>query len=396
MGKKKITVVGGPFSQDIDPVLRLVPKGSGKLAEEIALELEKEFMVERLGNFTTAKPCSIAVLADELKSLNTNVVVFLPHLPNVTVEYSPTKIRLPDYEQEGVIKIWPAAKLVASIKKLHPNCLLVPFKLADDNTTTVEIVRWMLKLHAGLAVYSRLGDINNYTIIDALANKIEVTRQGLPKALTEEIRKNLSGIRRGSQQVGQDVPKVPQLEQLVAFSRKMQPAFSQIMEKNVMSGRWPGNISFRCSHGFLSARDSSGFVITKRDVDKTGLTEKDFVQVSLELLDNKLAYSGADNAKPSVDAPVHRLIYKNLSWVKAIVHGHLQVEGNPVFEGQITRWPCGAENEADEIIRVAPKDALPLWVANINGHGFIALIGDENLEKGLNALSSLNFSSDKS
>jgi hypothetical protein len=33
---KKVTVIGGPFAQQVDPVLQLVPSGKGQLAAAIA------------------------------------------------------------------------------------------------------------------------------------------------------------------------------------------------------------------------------------------------------------------------------------------------------------------------------------------------------------------------
>lgn len=388
--KKKVIIVGGPVAQKIDPVLNLVPTGKGGLANEIAIQLENVFQVERVGNFPGGEVCDFFSLQKKIVDFSGDAVVFLPHLPNFIIEESQSKIRL-SKNGTGELKIQQAPKLVAEIKKLHPNCLLVPFKLADGGMSVVEIVRWMLQLHAGLAVYSRIGKKDEYFIIDALANQIKTDRKNLPQLLSQEIERVLAVTRRGSKRVSGEVPEVSCLEDFVTFSRKMQPAFSQIIEKNVASGRWPGNFSFRCTHGFISGRCDGGFIITKRDVDKTGLTVNDFVWVDETLRDDHLAYSGIVGNKPSVDAPVHRIIYEKLAWVKAIVHGHLQVSGENVSEYQISLWPCGAENEAYEILEYAPLEKRSLWVINVPGHGFVALIGDSNLADALNMLSSIKF-----
>lgn len=136
----------------------------------------------------------------------------------------------------------------------------------------------------------------------------------------------------------------------------------------------------------MSTRLGEGFAITKRNVEKSGLTEKDFVWVDGSLHDGKLHYSGSAEAKPSIDAPVHRMIYAELPWVRAIVHGHLFYEGTDTYPEKLTRWPCGAENEAYEIIAKAPKESRNLWVANVKGHGFVALIGSEPITIGLKKL----------
>jgi len=385
-----VRVVGGPIAQKIDLVLSLVPSGGGKLAGEISQHLENDFEVERIGNFPKGQNVDFDSLQKMIPKFSADAVVFLPHLPNVLIEEQKGKIRLAE-GGESYLKIRQAPKLVREIKKAQPNCLLIPFKLAEPDMGVAEIVRWMLKLHAGLAVYSRLGEKDKYTIIDVFANQKKVSRAELPQQLSQEIQRILSVTRRGSSRISKEVPVVANLYDFVNFSQKMQPAFSQIIERNVASGRWPGNFSFRCTYGFISSRCEGGFVITKRDVDKTGISEKDFVWVADELQDERLVYSTGGENKPSVDAPVHRIIYENLSWVKAIVHGHLQAEGELVAESTVSLWPCGAENEAHEILEFAPKDKRSLWVVNVPGHGFIALIGDDDPYEALEKLSQLNF-----
>lgn len=389
---KTIAIIGGPFPQQVDPVLQLVPTGRGQLAAKIADEFEQRFdRVERIGNFPGGKPCDFSELQQAIEALNADVVVFLPHLPNVLVNFSPTKLRLQDGETSA-IKIRPAPKLVQRIKRIYPETLLVPFKLADPDMSRAEIVRWMLELHAGLAVYSRLGESDHYYIIDALGNEIALSKAELPAALVETAWQFLKAVRRRSDRKGTRVPPVPHLEKLIAFSRKMQPAFSQIIERNAASGRWPGNFSFRCTYGFLSSRVRDGFIITRRNVDKVGLAAKDFVWVSFDLEDDKLVFYGLEGVKPSIDAPVHRVIYSKLPWVQSIVHGHLQVYGACVHPHKLPRWPCGAENEAFDIIAAAPTDRVPeLWVANVEGHGFVALIGSQDPETALRELSELKF-----
>ncbi|GEM_PF-2215501 len=391
--KKKVYVIGGPFPQQVDPVLQLIPTGKGKLAAAIADTFEVNGqIVERWGNFDGGVPLTFDELAESLDTLETdaNVVIFLPHLPNILIEPSQTKIRV-NADEESNLKVRASPKLVTRIKKQHPQVLLVPFKLADPDMPRVEIVRWMLELHAGLAVYSRLGDSSQYYIIDALANEIPVSKIDLPDRLVQEVSHFLQAKRRRSIHKGEYIPQVPYLNEIVDFSKKMQPAFSQIIERNVSSGRWPGNFSFRCTHGFLSSRVEDGFIITRRNVDKTGLTQDDFVFVSLQLENDSLIYSGASGMKPSIDAPVHRIIYEKIPWVNSIVHGHLQAHGEVIYSEKLRRWPCGAENEAHDIIAVAPKKQQNLWIVNIEGHGFVALIGTNTPTEALHSLSQLHF-----
>ncbi len=388
---KKITVIGGPISQAIDPVLNLVPSGRGELAHKIALEFERQFTdVDRLGNFEQSKKCDYVDLEQEVINLKSDVVIFLPHIANVLVDKQATKIRVAEGEESG-IKVISAPKLVNLVKQFHPEVLLVPFKLAEQDMGKAKIVKWMLEAHAALAVYSRLGNSKSFWIIDALGNETPVAKADLPVELVAQVQKYLQAIRRRSVKKGEAVPPVPHLEDWVNFSRQMQPAFSQIMERNVATGRWPGNFSFRCTHGFMSERCEQGFVITKRNVAKSGLQPDDFVLVNLELEDEQLSYQAKGEAKPSIDAPIHRLIYEKLSWVKSIVHGHLHIVLPPEADVMLEQWPCGAENEAIELLEIAPQEKSPLWVVNVTGHGFIALIGDEDPSASLEELSRLDY-----
>ncbi|MCX6744925.1 MAG: class II aldolase/adducin family protein [Candidatus Parcubacteria bacterium] len=388
---KKITVIGGPIAQAIDPVLNLVPTGKGKLAHQVASEFSKHFNeVDRLGNFEGSKKCDYVDLEQEVLNLQSDVVIFLPHIANVLVEKQNAKIRVAE-GWTGEIKITGAPKLLNLVKKFHPEVLLVPFKLAEADMGKAEIVKWMLESHAALAVYSRLGNSQSFWIIDALGNEIPVSKNDLPGELVAQVKKYLQAVRRRSVKIGEAVPEVPHLETWVNFSRKMQPAFSQLMERNVATGRWPGNFSFRCTHGFLSERCEQGFVITKRNVAKSGLQPDDFVLVNLELEDDQLSYQAKGEAKPSIDAPIHRLIYEKLAWVKSIVHGHLHIVLPPEIDFMLEQWPCGAENEALELLEIAPQETVPLWVINISGHGFIALIGAEDPSDSLEELSRLDY-----
>ncbi|NTW14373.1 MAG: class II aldolase/adducin family protein [Candidatus Moranbacteria bacterium] len=388
MRNVKIAVFGGPVPQRLDAVTNLVPTGNGRLARSIADELSGHFDdVEFIGNTDGVMKYDFDMMEQAVDTTEADVIVFLPHLPNVLVTPVEGKMRAADLSNGRTrLDFRPAPKLLQRVKKLHPEALLVPFKIVEKGTPLVEIIRFMLRAHAALAVYSYLGDSRNFTIVDALGNEIRCEKERLPGMLAREILRFVRAVRRRSVRVGERIPPVPKLDTFVDFSRAMQPAFAQIVEKNVGSGRWPGNFSFRCTHGFSSVRAGEGFVITKRNVAKTGLTEEDFVYVDVGLHEGALRFFGQVEAKPSIDAPVHRVIYEHLPWVSAIVHGHLFCHGEHVHPGNLERWPCGAENEAYDIVARAPRETRDLWVANVDGHGFVALIGSDPLETGLDML----------
>jgi ribulose-5-phosphate 4-epimerase/fuculose-1-phosphate aldolase len=383
--KKKVAVFGGPVLQKIDPVLKLVPTGKGLLAGEIADGLENDFIVKRIGNFPGGECCDFDRMQKMIVNLQADAVVFLPHLPNVLVDCADDKIRIAE-GQTFSLNLKPAPKLVKEVKKLHPAILLVPFKLASENQGTVEIISWLLSIHAAFGVVSQLGRKDEFSIVEVLGQVTKVNREELPRLLAEKIDFYLSVIRRRSVKKGDEVPKAPYVDALVKFSRQMQPTFANVLKNHANVGRWPGNFSFRCSYGFLSSRAADGFLITKRDVDKSGLDQSGFVFVEKDLTKNALVYSAKGDAKPSVDAPVHRYIYEHLSWVKSIIHGHVHFGGDFTYPENLPFWPCGAENEAIEIVEVAPKEKTKLWIVNVTQHGFVALIGDDNPEEALKIL----------
>lgn len=81
------------------------------------------------------------------------------------------------------------------IKKIHPEVLLVPFKIIEKDKGLGDVLRWMLDIHAALAVYSYLGESKTYHIVDALGNGITVSKDNLPEVLAEEILKVAPKIR---------------------------------------------------------------------------------------------------------------------------------------------------------------------------------------------------------
>lgn len=386
--RKTVIVVGGPIRQKLDPVFDVVPSGNGQMAENIAKELEKSFSVQRIGSFPGGNNCYFHELQETLSnSLEADAIIFLANLPNVLFDYSEEKIRAQPGEA-GQITFRGAEKLVGKIKQKHKRALLVPFKLANQNMTRIEIVKWMLNLHSNLAVYSRLGDPSrNYWIIDVFGNETQVTKDKLPSALSSQLAHYLKAVRRTSRYFGPEMfqllPPNPSIPAFQRFAAEAIDAFSQLAEKNVKSGRWPGNFSSR-----IGAHHNT-FIITKRDVDKNALEMKDFVMVDLFLDEyDQIRFWGEKGLKPSTDAPVHRIIYDKMPWVKHIVHGHLELKpGDFVHPESLTFWPCGSENEGYDIVAAAPRlIGPPLWAVNIQGHGFVALLGEQDPTPALQTL----------
>lgn len=127
-----------------------------------------------------------------------------------------------------------------------------------------------------------------------------------------------------------------------------------------------GEDSFRCAKGMPSFRAADGIYVSPRHLDKK-ITADDFIKV---WEDDGLCYAG--DRKPAVDAPVHMALYKALPQVNYIIHSHCYIKGASMTA---KAYPCGALQEADEILKLCnKKDAY--FAVNELGHGSILMAAD--------------------
>ena len=114
--------------------------------------------------------------------------------------------------------------------------------------------------------------------------------------------------------------------------------------------RFVGNASLRfktptrCMNGFPAIRKDDYVLISRRNVDKTGISEKDFVVCHLND-DGNTVYSGMN--KPSVDTPVQLRLFKALPNIDYILHGHCYVKDAIMTDRAI---PCGAVEEVNAVL----------------------------------------------
>ena len=143
--------------------------------------------------------------------------------------------------------------------------------------------------------------------------------------------------------------------------------------------RFVGNASLRfreptrCMNGFPAIRKDNVILISRRNVDKTGISEKDFVPCYLDDNGNTI-YSGQN--KPSVDTPVQLRLFRELPNIDYILHGHVYIK-----EAQMTSMaiPCGAIEEVDEILKIVDKNT-DFTTINLKGHGCLILSSADKLD----------------
>lgn len=149
--------------------------------------------------------------------------------------------------------------------------------------------------------------------------------------------------------------------------------------------RFVGNASLRfksptrCMSGFPAIRKDNLVLISRRNVDKTGISEKDFVACALDD-SGSVAYTG-DN-KPSVDSPVQLRLFKALPNIDYILHGHCYIEDAPFTDMAI---PCGAVEEADAVTGLIEKHYggcdKTYYAINLRGHGCLVMANTAELDR---------------
>ena len=149
--------------------------------------------------------------------------------------------------------------------------------------------------------------------------------------------------------------------------------------------RFVGNASLRfkkptrCMNGFPAMRKEGYILISRRNVDKTGISEKDFVPCFLDE-DGNVAFVGEN--KPSVDSPVQLRIFNKLPNVDYILHGHCYIKDAPMTSLAI---PCGAVEEVDEVIKCIEDNFKTFdnkfYAINLKGHGCLIMANEEELDR---------------
>lgn len=127
---------------------------------------------------------------------------------------------------------------------------------------------------------------------------------------------------------------------------------------------------YRCCKGMPSIRKNNYIIVSAREVENEFIEQTDLVAVYKQ--NNEIYYSG--NKKPSVDTPIHLMLYDKLPNINYIIHNHNYIKNAPFTKNSI---PCGAIEEADEVINTIENSYnsfdLNQYIINEIGHGSIIL-----------------------
>ena len=248
-------------------------------------------------------------------------------------------------------------KLIQEIKKKNETCVLVTSKRNFGEYTFNDIVAHGLRNKSNLMVeISKQGERFNGRILDPLGNVFLDYEEdfGIVGKVVEKRGEELLGYTRVRSERIDGSASVPNEEEFFRKVRYCGDLFDRISpHKN--GDRYFGNASFT---------DGKMVYMSRRNIDKKDMKREGFVPLLPGL---PVRYSGN---KPSVDAQVQLKLYEHYRNARYIIHGHVFVAGAQ-FTDRIV--PCGAIEEAEDVIKTHPDPADINFAVNLRGHGTVVI-----------------------
>ena len=300
---------------------------------------------------------------------------------------------------------------IRNVKEINPRCMLITSKRNDfvnpeDKNPKrkydfEDLLQRALATKANLCFeFTKMGDkLFNIRVFDPLGC-IWYDGTDIMNAVRQTVMRlyDLKSVTR-RQSVHQDGnPDITFNEtdkKFLSFVRESAKTFHELMCLPKDVKRFVGNASLRfktptrCMNGFPAIRKDDMILMSRRNVDKTGIDEDDFVPCYLE--DNgNVAYFG-DN-KPSVDSPVQLRLFEEFPSIDYILHGHCYIKNALMTTSPV---PCGAIEEIDEIMKVAKHRCkasgetmqdIKNFVLNLKGHGCLIMSSADELDNTINEL----------
>ena len=284
------------------------------------------------------------------KSPNYDVIVWMPNISNE----SPKRLK--------------------HLKELYPHAILVMSKWdAECKYSYLHLAAKMLQVKANLMLH--LDNLNGKfigRILDPLGNQFisegrnSADVENIAEILGKRIVQLLRVTRLGSIEHPAELnTPAPQEDEFFKIARQHAETFHNIIHADTT--RFLGNLSFRCEHGFPSYRDADYVFVSQRNIDKRFIVQDGFVAVKLDP-GGRVHYYGSQ--KPSVDTPVQLELYRYYKHVKYMLHSHVYIDKAPFTKSIL---PCGAIEEANEIIHLYQDRESSNFCVNLMGHGSLIL-----------------------
>jgi hypothetical protein len=262
----------------------------------------------------------------------------------------------------------------AILKSKHNSFVLVSSKRnLDEKLTTFDMICDALKIKSNLTLeFKKNQDRYVSRILDPLGNVfLDFTSDFdiVGKVLGKRVNELTTYTRMKSESVGErlDVSVNDEFLELIKHDAN---CFSNLLYSNPEAvTRHMGNASFRCANGFPSFKKEGFIYVSRRNVDKRGIDKDSFVAVDVN--SKELNYFGGK--KPSVDTPIQIKLYQNYKNINFMLHSHNYILDAPYTSRII---PCGALEEADDILEVFPDLNLKKLAVNLKGHGSVVASHD--------------------
>lgn len=265
---------------------------------------------------------------------------------------------------------------ISATLKEYGNFVFVSSKRnLNQKLTTFDIVSDALKIKSNLVLeFKKSQDKYSARVLDPLGNAFLDWSNDFDlvgKVLGKRTKELLGYTRVRSECVGENLSREVD-KNFLELIREYAGSFSNFINDHPEAmGRFMGNASFRCTKGFPSYRKDGLIYVSRRNVDKRGIESSSFVAVDANSLHPN--YFGVK--KPSVDTPIQLRLYQYYPQINFMLHSH-----NYIFEAKSTSSiiPCGALEEAKEIVQLFPDKSLEHFSVNLLGHG--SIIASKNLQ----------------
>ncbi len=242
--------------------------------------------------------------------------------------------------------------------------MLITFKDNRDGTFSFsDLMEEAFKEKSNLLVELRKNsDELSWRVLDPLGNVFRghISDFAEMEEILEKRIRQLSSYTRIASRRAAGVATIPLEKDFISTLNYSGEIFHRLLYfDNSPVSRYLGNASFR---------SEGKYFFSKRNVDKRSIIIEDFVAVKPGL---PVEYFGL--SKPSVDTPIQLLLYQYYPQVNYMLHGHAYTK-EAFFTKRLI--PCGALEEAEEIIASVPDKNASNFCVNLNGHGCLILAKD--------------------
>jgi hypothetical protein len=384
MSKEKAIVTCGGTREPIDDVRYITNFSTGKFGYTIA-----KYLSEVGYDVTVLCPREVPLLAQyRIEDATHKDITTTETLENGLMEEKDANVvfhsaAVSDYkvrnvvsgkissnEDSLIIECERTPKIISELRDhFGQKTFLVGFKLLSQSTRQELInasVRQNTKNHLNLTVANDLSDLTHgehpVLLVTAEGGAIDL------KGKKEDVAKNLVEFVKKRARVSWFHSKEVELPKMEASEKeKFQKLLDFAQDLNLLTDK-SGNISLKREFGFLS---------TPRQVDKGKVKAEDAIAVVVDDDKSEVLYDGVQ--KPSIDSGVANKLYMEFPNIDSLVHFH-----NPWGKADFKTffpYPCGAREEAKEIISQVSDRSLREFTLELSHHGFLMGLSKGSIER---------------